>query len=712
MQLNRNALAVLQERYLWTDPSTGRQETPEDMFLRVAKCMADVEATADQRAYYLEKYYQLLSGLYFLPNTPALINAGRPLGQLSACFVLPVEDSIDSIFEAVKHAAIIHKSGGGTGFSFSRLRESGAMVNTTGKVASGPVTFMEVFDAATETIKQGGVRRGANMAVLRVDHPDIMQFITAKRQEGRFRNFNFSVAITDKFIEALENDAMFELISPVDKQVKRRVKAREIMETIVDSAWASGEPGVIFIDAINRHNPLAALGELEATNPCGEQPLFPYESCVLGSINLARHLIWENGNAVVDFDKLEQTTRLAVRFLDACIDASTAPLPQIEEATKANRKIGLGIMGWADLLLALGVRYDSQAALDLVDQVMGSIYEWADNESRQLAKEKGPFPNSHLAEETVRGRRNATVTTIAPTGSISLIAGVSSGIEPLFGFAQVSKRHVVQEVLFELNQMVAKWCRDNQVDLSGFQISSTDLNAALAEVSRLNEHLQKILPQHFVTTHQIRPEWHLRMQAAFQKYVENAISKTINLPATASRRDVEQAYLLGYKLGVKGVTVYRDGSREEQVVYSRNQRPVDLLQYNPDELSAKRYRVKTEDGRTAYIIVSQLEDGRVWEVFNKGLDDLQQPWTTEALFRLVSIALRGGVPIKHVVTQLEKANRNNGGHMFTVPAQIRRALLRSLGDAETEGTCLHCGGIIRREAGCATCPCGQSSHCD
>lgn len=712
--LSRNALAIMQERYLWTDPVTGQQETPEEMFHRVAKCMAAAETTPELQVMYTEKYYQLLSGLYFLPNTPALINAGRPLGQLSACFVLPVEDSTDSIFEAVKHAAIIHKSGGGVGYSFSRLREQGAMVNSTGRVASGPVTFMEVFDAATETIKQGGVRRGANLGLLRVDHPDILQFINAKRQEGKLSNFNLSVGLTDKFMRALEQDNMFELVSPRDGQVKRRVKASEIMAAIVENAWATGEPGVIFLDTVNASNPLPALGEIEATNPCGEQPLFPYESCVLGSINLFRHLRWyQDGRVDIDFNRLEETVRLGVRFLDASIDVSKAPLPQIEEMTKANRKIGLGVMGWADMLLGLGVRYDSQQALDLVDRVMGRIYEWADDESRRLAKEKGPFPNSHLAEETVKGRRNATVTTIAPTGSISILAGCSNGIEPIFGYAQVSKRQIIKEVLFELNQVVARWCQDNGVDLSQFQPSRDNLDQALAEVSRLNRYLDGVLPDYFVTAGKISPEWHVKMQAAFQRYVENAISKTINLPNHASRKDVEQAYLLGYSLGVKGMTVYRDGSREEQVVYTEAKNLAkDPLRYNPDELNAKRYRVKTEDGRTAYIIVSTMENGQIWEIFNKGLDDMQQPWTTEALFRIVSIALRGGIPPQHVMTQLEKANRNNGGHMFTLPAQIRRALARTMGESSEAGVCLHCGGIIRQEGGCVTCPCGRSSRCD
>lgn len=712
--ISQNALAILQERYLWKDPGSDKQETPEDMFRRVAECMANVEATPELRLTYTEKYYQLLSSLQFLPNTPTLINAGKPLGQLAACFVLPVDDSMESIFDAVKHGAIIHKSGGGTGYAFSRLREHGAVVNSTGRIASGPVIFMEPFDAATETVKQGGVRRGANMALLRVDHPDILQFIAAKKEEKKFTNFNFSVGITDRFMEALEQDEMFELVSPRDGQVKRRVKATEIMAAIVENAWGKGEPGVIFLDTINKANPLPALGDIEATNPCGEQPLLPYESCVLGSINLSKHLHFraDGLGAEVEWPRLERTTRLAVRFLDACIDASAQPIPEIEAMTKANRKIGLGVMGFADMLLGLGIHYNSQPALDLVDQVMGSIYEWADDESRRLAKEKGPFSNSHLAEETVRGRRNATVITIAPTGSISIIAGCSNGIEPLFGYCQVSKRKVVKEILFEMNQMVSRYCAQNDIDLSEFQPSRDNLEQALSEVDRLNKYLKGVLPGYFVTSFDVSPEWHVKMQAAFQKYVENAVSKTINLPNNATKRDVEQAYILGYKLGVKGMTVYRDGSREEQVVYTQKQeQSQDLLHFNPDELDAKRYRVKTEDGRTAYVIISKMENGQIWEVFNKGLDDLAKPYETEAIFRLTSIALRGGIPVHEVTKQLAKANRN-GGHMFTVPAFIKRALERACGETLEDGVCLHCGGPIKREGGCTSCACGQSSKCD
>lgn len=704
--MNQNARYIMEERYLWTDPATGVKETPEDLFSRVATTVAAVEVTQELQSHYTSRFYSIMNDLYFLPNTPALMNAGRPLGQLFACFVIPVEDSMEGIFDAVKYGAIIHKSGGGTGYSFSRLRESNAIVSTTGKVASGPVVFMRTFDTATETVKQGGVRRGANMAILRVDHPDIFSFIAAKKEPGAFTNFNFSVAVTDKFMEALEQDQFFDLVSPLTGDVIRSVKASEIMTAIIDGAWASGEPGVIFIDTINKANPLPHLGDMEATNPCGEQPLHPYESCVLGSINLGRHV----KDGAVDLTLLEENTRLAVRFLDNCIDASSMPLPEIEEATKANRKIGLGVMGWADLLLLLGIKYNSEEALDAVDQIMGSIYQWADDESRQLAKEKGPFPNAHLAEEGFRGRRNATVTTIAPTGTISILAGASSGIEPLFGYAQVSQRKIVKEILFEITYPVKQYCEEQEIDLSKFKPSKKNMDSARNEVDRLNTYLRGVLPEYFTISQDISPDWHVKMQARFQRYVENAVSKTINLPNAATRKDVEQAYLMGYRMGVKGLTVYRDGSREEQVIYTQAKKPSSIVRPRPDVLDGKIFRIKTERGDTTYITVGLDENGNPFEIFNYSVEGMERPYEVESIYRLVSLGLRAGISVAEICRQLDKATRR--GHLYTTPAQVKRILMEAAGLNVDEGICPHCAGVIKREGGCLSCPCGKSSKCE
>ncbi len=713
-RLNPNSLVVLEERYLRKDHATGELlETPDDLFRRVATCVARVETTPEAQARYQESYYKLLNGLYFMPNTPALINAGKPDGQLSACFSIPVEDSMESIFTAVKHMALIHQTGGGTGFSFSRLREEGAIVKSTGRSASGPVTFILPFDAATETVKQGGVRRGANMGTLRVDHPDIFQFIAAKSVEGKFSNFNFSVGLTDKFMEALENQTSFDLVSPVDKRVVRQVPAAEIMQALVDNAWAKGEPGALFLDTINRGNTLQAVGEIETTNPCGEIPLLPYESCNLGAINMTRHLTKDaRDNWQVDYPRLEQTVRLGVRFLDSIIEANKFPLPEIEAATKANRKIGLGIMGWADMLLPLQVRYDSEANLELIDQVMGRIFEWADDESRLLGREKGPFPNSNLADETVQGRRNATLTTIAPTGTTSIIAGVSNGIEPLFGFCQVGQHKIVSQILVSLNPLVRRWCQEQDVDLTDFQLSLENLDEARAEVGRLNQYLLKVLPDYFITAPQISPEWHVRVQAAFQRYVCNAVSKTINLPNEATKKDVESVYLLGHKLGLKGLTVYRDGSREEQVIYTKAKNaPTERLVVNPEEMEAKRYLVKTENGDTAYLCVPVDTQGCPWEVFTMGgFDSLSNQCDVKAIFRLVSIALRGGIEPTAIIRQLDKANKDGKGHMFSVPALVSRVLKKALGKFSA-GVCEKCGSVIRHEGGCTSCDCGLYTRC-
>lgn len=563
-KLTLNAIKVLERRYLLKDLEGRFIETPAQMFRRVARAVAAVERQYDNdenvTAALEEEFYRMMFNLEFLPNSPTLMNAGTEIGQLSACFVLPVEDSIPAIFEAVRNMALIHKSGGGTGFSFSKLRPKGDIVKSTEGLASGPISFMRVFDVSTDVIKQGGKRRGANMGILRVDHPDIMEFITAKAQEGFLTNFNISVAVTDDFMNAVEKDEMFELINPRTKKVVRKLKAREIWNLMVAMAWKTGDPGVIFIDEINRHNPTPHVGVIEATNPCGEQPLLPYESCNLGSINLSK--IVENRE--INWEKLRETVRKAVHFLDNVIDANKYPLPQIEKITKANRKIGLGVMGFADMLIQLGVPYDSDEAVALAEKIMSFITEEGRKRSVELGEERGSFQNfqgSIWEKQGYSAMRNATVTTIAPTGTISIIAGCSSGIEPLFAVAFI--RNVMEGTqLLEVNPHFERIARergfysDNLMKKVAQQGSIQTLNEIPGDVKRV-----------VVTSLDIAPEWHVKMQAAFQKYTDNAVSKTVNMPHDATIKDVENVFWLAYKLKCKGVTVYRYGSKKEQVLY-------------------------------------------------------------------------------------------------------------------------------------------------
>jgi len=706
LNLSENCLKVLEKRYLKRNEDGTVIETAVDMFTRVARTIAegdkaygksdaDVERTATE-------FYRLMTSLEFLPNSPTLMNAGRELGQLSACFVLPVGDSMEEIFDSVKNAALIHKSGGGTGFSFSRIRPKNDVVKSTKGVSSGPISFMTVFDAATETVKQGGTRRGANMGILSVDHPDILDFVTCKQQNDRLNNFNISVAITDPFMEAVDKDGEYDLVSPRRREVVKSLSARRVFETIVNMAWKNGDPGIIFLDRINQYNPTPHVGMVESTNPCGEQPLLPYESCNLGSINLAR-MIAPNGKAL-DYDKLRHTVQQAVHFLDNVIDVNKYPLEKIGQQTRANRKIGLGVMGFADLLLELGIPYSSDQAVRLGETVMQFITDEGRKVSEELAKERGAFPNFKGSIYDRPGQapvRNATVTTIAPTGTLSIIAGCSSGIEPLFGLTFV-RRVMDGAELLEVNPVFERVAKEE-----GFY--SDELMKEIAEhggctgVPTVPEDVQRV----FVTAHDITPEWHIRMQAAFQKYTDNAVSKTVNFPHSATQDDVKKVYMMAYKLGCKGVTIYRDGSRDEQVLSTGATekarkaaaagQQVTVASASPELAEEKkpRNRPALTHGVTQklptgcgnlYITINEDEEG-ICEVFSTmGKSGGCAASQSEAVSRMVSLALRSGISIDSIIKQVKGIRCpspawGEGGSILSCPDAIARALERYTKDA-------------------------------
>ena len=566
LRLTPQAITILEKRYLKKDAQGKVIESPEEMFWRVARNVAEAERFYGNRISpeeLSEIFFRMMASLDFLPNSPCLMNAGRELQQLAACFVLPVEDSLDSIFETVKQTALIHQSGGGTGFSFSHLRPKDDTVQSTGGMASGPVSFMRVFNMATEVIKQGGTRRGANMGVLKVDHPDIMEFITVKQQPNEMSNFNLSVGITKAFMEALEKDDEYSLINPRTNQEVRRIKAREVLEAIVSSAWETGDPGILFLDRINEANPTPELGVIESTNPCGEVPLLPYEPCVLGSINLSQMIKKKDGGWEADFEKIRGTVRDAVHFLDNVIDMNQYPLPQIAQMAKGNRKIGVGVMGLAHFFIRLGIPYNSQKALEVVRGLMSFIQYQARERSAELAEERGVFPNYKGSIYDRPGGmrlRNATVTTIAPTGTLSLLANCSSGIEPLFAIQYT--RRALEDLEFQITDPLFVEVGEKEGFLNRELMKSITEGASLQELPPVPKHIKEL----FVTTFEIPPVWHIKIQAAFQEFTDNAVSKTINFPRHATKEEVREAFLMAYQERCKGITIYRSGSKSGQVL--------------------------------------------------------------------------------------------------------------------------------------------------
>ncbi|MCB5255086.1 MAG: vitamin B12-dependent ribonucleotide reductase [Candidatus Cloacimonadaceae bacterium] len=749
MHLSENAQIVLQKRYYKKDEKGDFIEDWEALVERVSKNIAN----GDKALY--EKFYALLDSGDFLPNSPTLMNAGADLQQLSACFVLPIEDSMESIFETVKNAALIHKSGGGTGFSFSRLREANARVRSTNGVSSGPISFMKVFNSATDAVKQGGTRRGANMAILNVDHPQILDFITCKKNPLELTNFNISVALTENFMRAMNEDKDYDLISPHTGKVAGQLHAGKVFDLIVEMAHKNGEPGIVFLDRINQVNPTPALGDIESTNPCGEQPLLPNEACNLGSINLAALAVEDDINWI----RLREVVRDSVDFLDCVIDQSSYPLQIIAEMSRSNRKIGLGVMGWADLLYQLKIPYMSQEAVDLAERVMEFIDFEAKTRSMELAREKGSFPNFQQSiyaqgelnregkycdwEKLARdiqenGLRNATLTTIAPTGTISMIADTSSGVEPQFSLVYVKNVMDDAKLLY-----VNKWF---EASLEEWNLLTQELleevgqSGSVAHITEIPDELQET----FQTAHDINPNWHIRMQAAFQRYTDNAVSKTINFPNSATIEDIREAYLLAYRLGCKGVTVYRDGSRDNQVLSvgsstqdkSPEERKVGPRQ-RPEVTHGVTQRLETGCGHM-YVTINTDSQGACEVFVQMGKVGGCASAQLEAIARLSSLALRSRIKIEAIIRQLKgircQSPMWHKGKMITSCGDaVGQALenflsmqingeLKSIHFKAAQGavsldnnpkaqvaTCPDCGSGIEHVEGCLKCPsCGWS----
>ncbi len=742
LPLTQNALVVLAKRYLRKDESGRVVETPEDMFRRVASVVAASDSLYEKSAdisSLADVFYEEMASLRFLPNSPTLMNAGRELGQLSACFVLPVEDAIESIFETVKHTAMIHKSGGGTGFSFSRIRPEGDPVKTTHGVASGPISFMTIFDVATETIKQGGTRRGANMGILRVDHPDIEKFITCKTRTDRLNNFNISVALTEEFMWAVERGDDYGLKNPRTGEEVRRISAKHIFDLIVESAWGSGEPGIVFLDRINRSNPTPQLGEIESTNPCGEQPLLPYESCNLGSINLARFV--KDGE--IDYDSLRETVRRAVHFLDNVIDANRFPLPQIRENTLRTRKIGLGIMGFADMLISLGIPYNSDGAIRVAEEVMSFIDRESKLNSAELAQKRGNFPaykGSVYDRPETPFMRNATTTTIAPTGTISMIAGASSGIEPFFAISYI-KRVMDGTELIETHPLFLK-------AIQRVGIYSEELLERIAQAGSIQgfKDIPEEIKRLFVTSMDVSPDDHIAIQAAFQRHTDNAVSKTINFPENATKDAIRRAYSLAWHQGLKGITIYRYGSRPVQVLNLKKDgkeeakqpqaqpaaqpQPVEEQPYvangkivprpRPVRTTGVTERVRTGCGYL-YVTVNR-DDQDLCEVFAQmGKAGGCAACQIEAESRLISLALRSGISTQAIVKQLAGIRCpspiwQEGQQILSCPDAMARVLASAAQvnvqqRVDDMKLCPECGATMEPESGCMVCKSCGFSRC-
>ena len=709
---------ILEKRYLKKD-SVGRViETPDQMIARVADAVAradalyepdgDVSATR-------QKFKTLLEKKWFLPNSPTLMNAGNRLGQLAACFVLPLEDSMESIFKTLGHTALIHKSGGGTGFSFSSIRPARDQVSSTAGVSSGPVSFMTVFDVATETVKQGGTRRGANMGVLRVDHPDIETFIAVKNDTRKLNNFNISVGITESYMAALNSGSLYDLINPRNGKTVKSISAQKLFDQLVTAAWQTGEPGIIFLDRVNQDNPTPGLGVIEATNPCGEQPLLPYESCTLGSINLLKMV--DRGRIV--FDRLKRTVWDAVHFLDNVIDINNYPLPEIEQFSKGNRKIGLGVMGFADMLIELGIAYDSDEALDQAEKIMSFIQKESHLASEALGRKRGNFPNhahSIYPKSTIDFRRNATTTTIAPTGTISLIAGTSSGIEPLFAVAhrrRVLDGDMINEVHPSfLRLLKASGCYSREL------MDEVVEKGSVADAAGVPEEIKRI----FRTSHDISAHWHIKIQAVFQQYVDNAVSKTINFKTDAALDEVRHAFLSAYRMGCKGLTIYRDGSRSRQVLSVGAEKEAKAgisPRSRPVRTHGVTERIRTGCGKL-YVTINSDEVG-ICEVFAKmGKTGGCASSQIEASGRLISLALRSGINVEAIAKQLTgircpTPSWENGKMVLSCPDAMAQVLKNISGvDIEVRpefpgACCPECSSPMQHEEGCLICrTCGYS----
>lgn len=728
--LTPNAETVLERRYLRRDQKGTVLETPMDMFRRVAKTIADADRIFDEQAdtrTLEEEFYSMIAGLEFIPNSPTLMNAGRELGQLSACFVLPVGDSMEEIFDAVKHTALIHKSGGGTGFSFSRLRPANDVVMTTTGISSGPISFMKVFDVATETIKQGGTRRGANMGILRVDHPDIMDFIMCKADKNQLNNFNLSVGLTEAFMDAVNHDENYSLVNPRNGEKTGTYNARKVFNRIVSQAWENGEPGIVFLDRLNRDNLTPHVGMIESTNPCGEQPLLPYESCNLGSINLAKMVV----DGSIAWPRLKEVVHRAVHFLDNIVEINKYPLPEIATMTMGNRKIGLGVMGWADMLILLGIPYDDEEAFVLARKVMQFINEEGHTASRNLALKRGQFPNfpgSLFDQRDEPPIRNATVTTIAPTGTISIIANTSSGVEPIFAVSYV-RQIMDDDILVEVHPIFEKIARER-----GF--FSTELMQRIAQYGSIQnmDDIPEDVRRLFVTAHDISPEVHIKMQAAFQKYTDNAVSKTVNFSNGATIEDVATVYELAYQLDCKGVTIYRDGSRDKQVLSTGKQdhessrprideEPKVVKRERPKVLQGWTYQMQTGCG-PLYVTINENSTG-LFELFTTmGKAGGCAASQSEAIGRMVSLAWRSGIQARQVIKQLQGISCHSPcgfgeSKVLSCADAVAKAIQSHMaanghdtGDekiAFVKGACPDCGGIVEHEGGCVVCRlCGYS----